>query len=81
MVLSNLGRVMLEQNQLEAAESYFDEMVAVRESIRAQLRELPVAQQQTFLNEIAKDYQDYARLLQVRSQYSKAQQILDLLNI
>ncbi|NJO72521.1 MAG: hypothetical protein HC833_01320 [Leptolyngbyaceae cyanobacterium RM1_406_9] len=53
--------------------------VEVRESIRAELRQLPLEALQAFTDRVARDYRLLAKLLNQQDRNQEAQAVLDLL--
>jgi tetratricopeptide (TPR) repeat protein len=79
-LLANIGRLYANQNSPQSAIQQLQRSVEVRESIRADLRGLPQADQQAYTNRIADDYRLLAELLRQQNRNQEAQVVLNLLN-
>ncbi|WP_008313855.1 CHAT domain-containing protein [Leptolyngbya sp. PCC 6406] len=79
--LSSIAQVFKDQQQPELAITFLKASVAVRESIREDIRNLDVDLRQSFTNTIADDYRLLADLLLSQGRIPEAQQVLDLLKL
>ncbi|HEY9699231.1 MAG TPA: CHAT domain-containing protein [Trichocoleus sp.] len=80
-VLSHLGDLLVQQNQPQLAILFYKRSVNVTESIRQDIRGLPIEQQQSYTNTIADTYRRLADLLLQQNRVLEAQQVLDLLKV
>jgi|GEM_PF-1377059 len=78
-LLANIGKLYSNYESPQSAIQFLQQSVEVRESIRVQIRQLPQAVQQSYVDSFASDYQLLADLLKQQSRRTEAQQILDLL--
>jgi phage-related protein len=78
-VLSRLGTLAAQQNQSSDALRYYAEAVNVLETVRKDLRGLPIEQRRSFINSVADTYRAYAQLLEQQGQSEESQRILELL--
>lgn len=81
IILSNIGELLSNQNQPELAIIFYKESVNITESIRSDLRSLPVEQQRSYTTTVADTYRHLADLLLQQDRILEAQQVLDLLKI
>ncbi|QQE65144.1 hypothetical protein GFS31_18290 [Leptolyngbya sp. BL0902] len=81
LLLSHIGFLLAEQNQLELAITFLKASVEVRESIRGDIRGLDTALQQSFTDTIADAYRFLADLLLQQNRILEAQRVLDLLKV
>ncbi|MFQ4136393.1 tetratricopeptide repeat protein [Nodosilinea sp. PGN35] len=79
--LSNLGAVLAAQGQPELAIAFYKASVNLRESIRADLQELPETLQASYTESISEDYRELVRLLLEQDRVLEAQQVLELLRV
>jgi CHAT domain-containing protein/Tfp pilus assembly protein PilF len=80
-VLRNIGTLLANQQQPELAIVFLKQSVNVWESIRSELRSLPLEQQESFTQLISDTYRLLANLLLQQDRVLEAQQVLDLLKI
>lgn len=78
-MLASLGRLYAAQNDPIAAIRRLQKSVELRESIRAELRDLSPADQQAYVSNLAEDYQFLAELLRQQNRDPEAQAVLNLL--
>ncbi|MFB2881943.1 CHAT domain-containing protein [Floridanema aerugineum] len=81
LILSNIGEVLVKENQLEMAIVFYKLSVNVTESIRQELRSLPISQQRSYTTTVADTYRRLADLLLQQDRVLEAQQVLDLLKV
>lgn len=79
--LSSIAAVFEKQNSLELAVTFYKQSVNITESIRKELRELPIDLQQSFTQTVADRYRSLANLLLKQDRVGEAQRILDLLKV
>lgn len=81
LILSNIGEVLVKENQPEMAIVFYKLSVNVTESIRQELRSLPISQQRSYTTTVADTYRRLADLLLQQDRVLEAQQVLDLLKV
>ncbi|MGG6242675.1 tetratricopeptide repeat protein [Nodosilinea sp. AN01ver1] len=81
LLLSNFGAVLAAQNQPELAIAFYKASVNLRESIRADLQELPETLQASYTESISESYRELVRLLLEQDRVLEAQQVLELLRV
>ncbi|MGB8685768.1 MAG: tetratricopeptide repeat protein [Microcoleus sp.] len=81
LIFSNIGEVLAKQNRSEMAIVFYKSSVNVTESIRQELRSLPISQQRSYTTTVADTYRRLADLLLQQDRVLEAQQVLDLLKI
>ncbi|NJO67081.1 MAG: tetratricopeptide repeat protein [Leptolyngbyaceae cyanobacterium RM1_405_57] len=81
VLLADIGRLYVAQNSPQSAIQQLQSSVEVRESIRAELRQLPPETQQAFTDSVANDYRLLAELLRQQNRNQEAQAILNLLEL
>ncbi len=81
LILGNIGEVLEKQNHPEMAIVFYKLSVNVTESIRSELRSLPISQQRSYTTTVADTYRHLADLLLQQDRVLEAQQVLDLLKI
>ncbi|OKH32370.1 hypothetical protein NIES2119_26405 [[Phormidium ambiguum] IAM M-71] len=81
LILSNIGEVLVKENQPEMAIIFYKLSVNVTESIRQELRSLPISQQRSYTTTVADSYRRLADLLLQQDRVLEAQQVLDLLKV
>ncbi|MDA0266976.1 MAG: CHAT domain-containing protein [Cyanobacteria bacterium] len=79
--LSNIAQLLAEQGQTELAIALYKEAIAVLETVRQDLRVLPLALQQVFPQTFAGTYRALADLLLSQDRVIEAQQVLELLRV
>ncbi|NJK33970.1 MAG: tetratricopeptide repeat protein [Oscillatoriales cyanobacterium SM2_2_1] len=79
--LANIADLLADQKQTELAILFYKQSVNLREAIRADLRALPVAEQQKFVGTVESTYRTLADLLIAQDRLLEAQQVLDLLKV
>ncbi|OUC15154.1 MAG: hypothetical protein B0A82_08375 [Alkalinema sp. CACIAM 70d] len=81
LTLSNQGELFKLQNQSVLAIFFYKQSINITESIRAELKSLPLATQQLYTQTIADRYRTLADLLLQQDRVLEAQQVLDLLKV
>jgi CHAT domain-containing protein/Tfp pilus assembly protein PilF len=79
--LNNVGFVLADQKQPQLAIVFFKQAVSTYESLRADIRTLPKATQETYTQTVAGTYRQLADLLLQQERILEAQQVLDLLKV
>ena len=79
--LARLGRLLMEQDQIELAIVFLKSSVEVREGIRGNISSLGTELQQAFTDSVAEDYRLLADLLLQENRIIEAQRVLDLLKV
>jgi CHAT domain-containing protein len=79
--LSNMAQLLAQQGQTELAIALYKDAIAVLETVRQDLRVLPLALQQTFPQTFAGTYRALADLLLSQDRVFEAQQVLELLRV
>jgi tetratricopeptide (TPR) repeat protein len=80
LLLANIGRLYVLQDDYQSATTTLLQSVKVRETIRQGMRQLDPALQQSYRNTLADDYVLLAELLKQQNRDAEAQQVLELLN-
>ncbi|WNZ44111.1 tetratricopeptide repeat protein [Leptolyngbya boryana CZ1] len=80
-VLRNIGSSLTTQGKPELAIAFYKQSVNVYESIRADLKNLPREQQQSYAESVADTYRELADLLIQRRRFPEAQAVLELLKL
>ncbi|GAB4370085.1 MAG: hypothetical protein Kow00121_10530 [Elainellaceae cyanobacterium] len=81
ITLSKLGELFIKQGSFEIAIVFYKQSVNVTESIREDLRSLPLEQQRSYTETIAGTYRALAALLLEQGRILEAQQVLELLKV
>jgi CHAT domain-containing protein/tetratricopeptide (TPR) repeat protein len=81
LVLSNIGNSFQLQNQPELAIVFYKQSVNVRETIRANIRNLPRESQESYTQSVAGTYRALANLLIQQRRLPEAQAVLELLKL
>jgi CHAT domain-containing protein/Tfp pilus assembly protein PilF len=79
--LNNVGYVIADQKQPQLAIVFFKQSVSKYESLRADIRQLPKASQESYTQTVADTYRKLADLLLQQDRILEAQQVLDLLKV
>jgi CHAT domain-containing protein/Tfp pilus assembly protein PilF len=79
--LNNVGYVIAAQKQPQLAIVFFKQSVSTYESLRADIRQLPKATQESYTKTVASTYRQLADLLLQQDRILEAQQVLDLLKV
>ena len=80
-LLNNFGALLAAQDQPELAIAFYKASVNLRESIRADLQELPDTLQAFYTESISESYRALVRLLLEQDRVLEAQQVLELLRV
>lgn len=80
-ITSSMARVSAKQKQPGLAIALYKQAVKIIESIRADLRELSLEQQQSYTETVADTYRALANLLLEQGRILEAQQVLELLKV
>lgn len=80
-LLRNFGSLLAAQGQPELAIAFYKASVNLRESIRADLQELPETLQASYTESISEGYRELVRLLLEQDRVLEAQQVLELLRV
>jgi CHAT domain-containing protein/Flp pilus assembly protein TadD len=81
LLLRNLGELLATQEQPELAIAFYKASVNLRESIRADIQELPETLQAFYTESISESYRELVRLLLEQDRVLEAQQVLELLRV
>lgn len=81
ITLGNIGDLFKQQNQPELAIVFYKQSVNLTETIRQELRVLPLQQQESYTKSVADSYRQLADLLLQENRVLEAQQVLDLLKV
>jgi CHAT domain-containing protein/Flp pilus assembly protein TadD len=80
-LLNGFGILLARQDQPELAIAFYKASVNLRESIRADLQELPEDIQASYTESISESYRELVRLLLEQDRVLEAQQVLELLRV
>ncbi|MBD2108798.1 tetratricopeptide repeat protein [Nodosilinea sp. FACHB-13] len=80
-LLRNFGALLAAQKQPELAIAFYKASVNLRESIRADLQELPEDLQASYTESISGSYRELVRLLLEQDRVLEAQRVLELLRV
>ncbi|MBE9107892.1 tetratricopeptide repeat protein [Nodosilinea sp. LEGE 07298] len=80
-LLRYFGALLAAQEQPELAIAFYKASVNLRESIRADLQELPEDLQSSYTESISESYRELVRLLLEQDRVLEAQQVLELLRV
>ncbi len=81
IALGNVAFLLKQQNQPELAIAFYKQAINAIESIRQDLRSLPLEQQQSFAQTFVSTYRALADILLQQNRAGEAQQVLDLLKV
>jgi len=79
--LNNIAQLLEQQNKPQLAILFYKQSVNITETIRQDLRQLPVELQQSYTATVADTYRNLADLLLQQNRILEAQRVLDLLKI
>ncbi|MDY7005931.1 MAG: CHAT domain-containing protein [Cyanobacteriota bacterium] len=79
--LANLGKLLETKNQSELAIIFYKQSINITESIRKDLKVLPVEQQEAYVESVGETYRNLAGLLLQKKRAIEAHQIIDLLKV
>lgn len=80
-VLGRIGNLLVKQEQPELAIVFYKQAVNVTETIRKDIRDLPLKLQESYTETVAGTYRRLADLLLQQDRILEAQQVLDLLKV
>ncbi len=81
ITLADIGKLLERKNQDDLAIIFYKQSVNITENIRKDLKNLPVEQQNLYIESIAEIYRTLADLLLQKKRALEAHQILDLMHI
>ncbi len=79
--LSSVADLYVKQQQIEISIAFYKKAVNVIENIRADLRPLPINQQQSYTDTVADTYRTLAKILLEQGRILEAQKVLEMLKV